>query len=72
MAKRSYLEFFISPPKSTQDIWGKLETSIEMAINDTAIDDVIIKDLLTFILPFTYKITPPPDLLGPLSFRNGA
>jgi hypothetical protein len=33
--------FYITP-KSTQDIWGKLETSIEMAINDTAIDDVII------------------------------
>ena len=24
------------------EIWGKLESSIEMAINDTAIDDVII------------------------------
>jgi hypothetical protein len=44
MAKRSYLEFVISPsPKSNQDIWGKLETSIDMAINDTTIDDVIIK-----------------------------
>ena len=43
MAKRSYLEFCISPhPKSNQDIWGKLETSIDMAINDTTIDDVII------------------------------
>ena len=30
------------PPKSTQDIWEKLESSIEMSINDTAIDDVII------------------------------
>lgn len=39
--KRSYLEF-LYPPKSTQEIWGKLESSIEMAINDTAIDDVII------------------------------
>jgi hypothetical protein len=37
-----YLEFFYIPPKSTQDIWEKLESSIEMAINDTAIDDVII------------------------------
>jgi hypothetical protein len=44
MAKRSFLEFVISPhPKSNhQDIWGKLETSIDMAINDTTIDDVII------------------------------
>ena len=55
MANRSYLELFIPPPptppppppphhqpKSYQDIWGKLETSIEMAINDTTIDDVII------------------------------
>ena len=42
MANRSYLEFFYIPPKSTQDIWEKLESSIEMAINDTAIDDVII------------------------------
>ena len=44
MANRSYLEFVISPhPKSNhQDIWGKLETSIDMAINDTTIDDVII------------------------------
>jgi hypothetical protein len=33
---------FLYPPKSTQDIWGELESSIEMAINDTAIDDVII------------------------------
>ena len=34
---------FVSPPhKSNQDILGKLETSIEMAINDTAIDVVII------------------------------
>jgi hypothetical protein len=30
------------PHKSNQDILGKLETSIEMAINDTAIDVVII------------------------------
>jgi hypothetical protein len=30
------------PHKSNQDILGKLETSIEMAINDTTIDDVII------------------------------
>ena len=35
---------FYTPPKSTQDIWGKLKSSIEMAINDTAIDDVIITD----------------------------
>ena len=42
MANRSYSEFFISPLKSTQDIWEKLESSIEMAINDTANDDVII------------------------------
>ena len=41
MANRSYLEF-VYPPKSTQAIWEKLESSIEMAINDTAIDDVII------------------------------
>ena len=33
---------FYIPPKSTQDIWEKLESSIEMAINDTTIDDVII------------------------------
>ena len=33
---------FLYPSKSKQDIWGKLETSIEMAINDTTIDDVII------------------------------
>jgi hypothetical protein len=33
---------FLYPSKSNQDIWGKLETSIEMAINDTTIDDVII------------------------------
>ena len=42
MGNRSYLEFFISPLKSTEDIWGKLESSIEMAINETAIDNVII------------------------------
>ena len=43
MANRSYFEFFIYPhPKSYQDIWGKLETSIDMAISDTTIDDVII------------------------------
>ena len=33
---------FLYPPKSTQAIWEKLESSIEMAINDAAIDDVII------------------------------
>jgi hypothetical protein len=40
--KQILFGIFYIPPKSTQDIWGKLESSIEMAINDTAIDDVII------------------------------
>jgi hypothetical protein len=56
MGNRSYLEFFISPPKSTQDIWGKLESSIEMAINETAIDDVIITVMLTTINWITHAL----------------
>jgi hypothetical protein len=40
--KKILFGIFYILPKSTQDIWGKLESSIEMAINDTAIDDVII------------------------------
>jgi hypothetical protein len=40
--KQILFGIFYIPPKSTQDIWEKLESSIEMAINDTAIDDVII------------------------------
>ena len=40
--KKILFGIFYILPKSTQDIWRKLESSIEMAINDTAIDDVII------------------------------
>jgi hypothetical protein len=40
--KQILFGIFYIHPKCTQDIRGKLESSIEMAINDTAIDDVII------------------------------
>ena len=47
---------FYIPPKSIQDIWGKLESSIEMAINETAIDDVIITVILTTINWITHAL----------------
>jgi hypothetical protein len=33
--KQTLFGIFYIPPTSTQNIWGKLESSIEMAINDT-------------------------------------
>jgi hypothetical protein len=30
-----------------------------------------ISAMFSLSISFIHKITPPPDLLGPLSFRNG-